>query len=82
MRVGVDFDTANYIGDEEDGVYYDVACFHGEWFMAAVVDCNTASFTDTLVEDDGPYATKELALEGGRNAAIEWCITNNVSWKD
>jgi hypothetical protein len=78
--VEVDFDEATYIGNEEDGVYFAVGEVKGKgWFLSAVVDCNSAGFTETLVTDDGPYPTREEAEMGGRNAAYEWCSTNEIA---
>lgn len=79
----VDFDEATYIGNEEDGVYYQTAQTPtGDWYMSADVDCNSGHFTQPLVTDDGPYATEAEADTAGRNAAIEWCITNGVDWEE
>jgi len=79
-----DFDEATYVGDEEDGVYYQVAR-KGQrcgWYMTAVVDCNTASFCDNLIVDDGPYDTEAEAEEAGKNAAVEWCVNNYVNYEE
>jgi hypothetical protein len=90
----VDMDTAFYLGDEEDGVYFDAKqSAGGDWYMGAVVDCNSANFTDDqrwvgawacgpLVCDDGPYAQLGLALDAGLNAAVEWCSDNDVHYSE
>ena len=81
--VPFDVDDATYIGDEDDGVYFQVAQGDdGKWYMTAVVDCNTAHFTDDLVVDDGPYDSEDAAIMGGKNAAIGWCADNDVEWSD
>jgi hypothetical protein len=74
----VDVDAAFYEGSSGDGVYYDVARGPGGWFMSAIVDSDTGSFVDTLVQDDGPYRSKRRALQAGQDAARDWCYTNDV----
>jgi hypothetical protein len=76
--VTFDIDEATYIGNAEDGVYYQIAEKHGKWYMTAVVDSNTGSFVDNLIVDDGPYDTEQEALKAGAAVAQEWCIDNNV----
>ena len=76
----VDFDTADYIGSGENGVYYAVGEGPDGWYLSTTVD--SSSFTDTLTKDDGPYKTEEEAKEGGRSAAVEWCVTNQVDWAE
>lgn len=79
----VDFDNpAAYVGDENDGVYVGVGKGPDGWYASTVVDSNTGSFVDSLVMDDGPYPTEAEALEAGKGQAIEWCLTNGVSWED
>jgi hypothetical protein len=79
----VDMDSATYIGSEDDGVYVAVAEGQdGGWYTSSTVDCNTSHFTDTLVQDQGPYPTREKALAAGINGAKDWCITNNVQWEE
>jgi hypothetical protein len=80
--VPFDVDDATYVGDENDGVYYQVAKGEDGWYMTAVVDCNTAHFVDDLVVDDGPYESEAAAIMGGKNAAFEWCMNNHVLWSD
>lgn len=75
-------DYATYVGDEKDGVYYQTARGPDGWYLTAVVDSDTGHFVDTLTEDDGPYETEERADMAGRDCAIEWCFTNNVSYED
>lgn len=76
----VDFkaDDAEYIGDERDGVYYQVAEGPGGWYLTVVVDSDTGSFVDTITKDDGPYSSEGEALEAGRGAAMDWCADNDV----
>ena len=79
----VDFDDpAAYVGDEDDGVYVGVGEGPDGWYASTVVDSNTGSFVDSLVTDDGPYETREKALEAGKSQAVEWCLDNQVSWED
>lgn len=78
--VEFDVDEAEYIGDEEDGCYVAVGRDDDGWYYTVVVDCNTASFVEDLATDIGPYGTREDALEGGRSCAIDWCLTNGISY--
>jgi hypothetical protein len=76
----VDFDDAEYIGNDEDGVYFAVAKDRrGCWWMSAAVDCNSGHFTDMLVTDDGPYLTEAEAQSAGRSMARHWCENNDVN---
>jgi hypothetical protein len=77
---GVDFDEATYIGDEKDGVYYQVTQAKDGWYVSATVDSDTGSFVDTIVDRDGPYATETEARMVGEDAAKEWCFHNEVEW--
>ena len=78
--VPFDVDDATYVGDEENGVYYQVARGADGWYLTAVVD--TASFVDNLVVDDGPYDSEADAIQGGKNAAFDWCFANDVLLDD
>lgn len=77
----VDFDEATYIGNEDDGVYFAVAKGRDGWYMSAVVDCNTSHFVESLVTDDGPYKTENEANWAGRDAAVQWCVDNDVNYE-
>jgi hypothetical protein len=82
----VDMDTAAYVGDETDGVYYAVAHQpRGKakgWYVSTVVDCNSSSFCQPLITDDGPYATEAEAWAAGMNGARDWCIENDVRYDE
>jgi hypothetical protein len=80
--VQFDVDEATYIGDEEDGVYYQVGSGEGGWYMTAVVDCDSAGFVDNLVVDDGPYISETEALRAGKSCAIDWCLSNDISYQE
>ena len=75
----VDFDTATYVGDENDGVYFAVAKGPDGWYVSASVDCNSRHWTDTLITDDGPYPTESSARLAGKDCARSWCRDNDVS---
>lgn len=75
-------DGAEYVGDGDDGCYYQVAEGPGGWYFTVVVDSDTGSFVDTIAKDDGPYATHKAAWETGRGLAIEWCLTNHISYDE
>lgn len=80
--VPFDTDDATYVGDGNDGVYYQVAKGDDGWYLTAVVDCNSAHFTADLVVDDGPYESEAAAIMGGKNAAFGWCLDNGVAFDD
>ena len=62
----VDFDTAFYVGNGEDGVYYAASKGRKGWYCSTVVDVNSgANFCDSLVTDDGPYKSEAEALQAG-----------------
>lgn len=76
----VDVDTAEYIGDSEDGVYFAVAAKGSHaWYWSALVDSDSAGFVASLVEDAGPYESQEAAHEAARDRAREWCHDNDVT---
>jgi hypothetical protein len=74
----VDMDTATYVGNEDDGVYFTVAKSRNGWYVSTLVDCNTSHFTDVLQTDDGPYKTEADAQRAGHHAAVNWCVDNDV----
>lgn len=80
----VDFDPdhAVYIGDGEDGVYVQTAEGEGGWYVTTVVDCNTGSFCENGLTDDGPYPTEDEAAGAGVEYAQDWCWSNDVSFDD
>lgn len=75
-------DSASYVGDEQDGCYYSAGHGPNGWYYTVVVDCDSAGFVDTIVSDDGPYNTEDDAKQAGKNQAIDWCLTNHVSYDD
>lgn len=83
LDCSVDVGEATYIGDGNDGVYYQVfADENDQFWMSALVDSDYGRFVDSLVESDGPYDSPEDAELAGRDAAMEWCGWNNVSYSD
>lgn len=76
----VDVDTAYYIGDGDDGVYFNT--FKDEanntYWMSAIADCDTGCFCDSLVTAQGPYDSISDAIRAGIDTAAEWCILNDV----
>jgi hypothetical protein len=76
--VSFDVDEAEYIGGEEDGVYYQTAEGPDGWYMTAVVDCDTGGFCDNLTTDDGPHDSDNEARAAGIYLAVEWCSENAV----
>jgi len=75
-------DHAIYVGDDEDGVYFQTAKGPDGWYVTAVVDSNTGAFVDTILDDDGPYETEEDAEVAGRDCATQWCFDNEVNFKE
>ena len=79
----VDFDNAYSVcageGEQVDCVYFDVAEGSDGWYMSASIDCDSASFTDTYVVDDGPYPSEEAAMQAGMNAASQWMADNDYT---
>ena len=74
-----DIDEAqHYFGDEDDGCYVYAAQYRGKWHVDVVVDCNTSSFTDTLLNGDGPYENEQDAVSAGEGVARQWCFDNEV----
>jgi hypothetical protein len=79
----VDVDEATYVGDSDDGCYYDAAQDRdGKWYTTVLVDSDTGSFVSTLVQDDGPFDTHEEAMAAGRCWAENWCVDNGVVLDD
>lgn len=76
--VAFDADVAEYIGNEEDGVYVQAGQDHRGFYVTCVVDCDSASFVDNLGPEMGPYIDENKALCAGRIVAIDWCLTNGV----
>lgn len=72
------WDTARYEGDEEDGCYINVAEGNDGFYTTVSVDCNTSSFTENLMTDDGPYESFDIAEQVGLNYATNWCLDNEV----
>lgn len=75
----VNLDSAEYVGDGENGVYYDIGMYDDDWYVSAVVD--TPHFVDFMFKDDGPYEGRREALAAGRVAAGDWCYENNVRFE-
>ena len=80
MIVEVNVDHASYVGNNEDGCYYQTAETDEGWYVTVVVDCGSAAFTADYLVDEGPFDTKQEAELAGESAAQEWCIINEVDW--
>lgn len=65
-----------YIGDDENGVYWKLEQRGSEWWVKAHVDAD--HFTDDL-PDLGPYLDEETADIEATHQAINWCLTNGVN---
>ena len=77
--VNFNVDDARYVGDEEDGCYYQVAEGPDGWYLTVVVDCDSAGFVADYTTDDGPYDSEDEAWTAGHDAGMEWCYTNEVN---
>ena len=69
-------DKAHYVGDDENGVYFDAKRKDSGWYLDVMVD--SENFTADIVNGDGPYPTKIVALEEGRALGLQWCFDNDV----
>jgi hypothetical protein len=74
--------AGSYIGNADDGVWFAVAEGpDGKWYMSAIVDCDTAGFSDSLTIDE-PYDDHGAAWDAGLNLARTWCEENSVRWRE
>lgn len=80
--VQFDVDDAEYVGDGEDGCYYQTAEGPNGWYVTVVVDSNTGSFVDNLITDDGPYRSDEEAGQAGKYLSRDWCNMNEVDFTE
>lgn len=76
--VPFDVDVAAYYGNGKDGCYYQTAKGPDGWYVTVVVDCETGSFVQDLVTDDGPHPSEESAESMGHETAVDWCLENDV----
>jgi hypothetical protein len=77
--VCVDVDEATYVGDEMDGVYYQVfEDEHGDFWFSTLVDCNTSGFCEGMTTGAGPYVSYKQAENWARDEAFDWCGCNGV----
>jgi hypothetical protein len=82
-EVPYDVDEAEYIGDEQDGCYVQAGQGPSDkWYVTVVVDSETGSFIDTILDTDGPHETEAAAMECGRDWAFKWCCDNGVNIDD
>jgi hypothetical protein len=79
--VDFDVDEATYVGDGSEGVYYQVAEGPDGWYLTTVVDTEKGAYVGTMSDNDGPYESEEAANFAGRDAAITWCIDNEVNYE-
>jgi len=80
MIVKFNVDHASYVGNDEDGCYYQTAGTDESWYVTVIVDCRSANFTADYLVDEGPFDTEQEAELAGESAAQEWCINNEVDW--
>ena len=70
-------ETAFWLGDNEDGVYFDAIKHGRNWKVKALVDSDTGSFTADLPVP-GVFKSRKDAIDKAICAAIEWCMGNGV----
>ena len=75
-------DEARYVGDDEDGCYYQAAEGEDGWYVTIVVDCDSAGFVSDHTTDDGPYPSEDDAWEAGRSGSMDWCLEMGVAFDD
>lgn len=76
-----DIDEASYLGDEDNGCYWQTGQGKdGKWYVTVVVDA--AHFVDTIYSDNGPFETEADADQAGKNAASDWCMDNEISMEE
>ena len=77
-HVEVDLDNAYSMSDlaGTNFVYFDVGGQGDKWFMSAVTDCPNMS--EIMIEDDGPYRSRDTAVEAGMRAAYDWFSNNDL----
>lgn len=73
-RVAQITDDATFVGDGSDGVYYRVAQGHDGWYVSSQSTC-------PLLDDDGPYESREEAEAVGRESAERWCRDGDVAFE-
>lgn len=69
---------AYYVGDDNDGAYYQVAKGRKGWYVTVWVD---GAWTGDIATDKGPWKTEQEALDWGRGEAQEWCLKNGISYE-
>jgi hypothetical protein len=75
----VDVDEARYVGDGDDGVYYQVfEDSAGSFWWSALIGCNSGAFCEALAVGEGPYDREDCAWLDACNAGSEWCAINEV----
>ncbi len=75
----LDWDHAEYVGDDESGVYFGAVQSGGTWWCLAVVDSTRGGggFTCDLAAEPG-YSSEAMATSAARDAAMNWCHWNDV----
>src|SRR5689334_10636084 len=73
----VEVDSAEFIGDDTDGVYVTACQGPDGWYASGMIDSETG-FVQELVHDVGPFPTEGEAMAEIRGLAREWCIENEV----
>ncbi len=73
---------ASYVGDGNDGGYYQSGEGPDGWYVSSIIDSDTGSFVDAYITDDGPYPTEAMADQAGGDGIRNWCIENGVTYEE
>ena len=76
-----DIDETTYIGDGDKGCYFQTGPDRKNRWYVTVCWEDQHTFEE-FITDDGPYSTEDEARLAGENAAIEWCINNDVDYTE
>ena len=82
MSFEIDKNEALYVGDGEDGAYYQIFDYEGCHWVTVMVESSSGGFYHSIIKGGGPYESKEEAYRTGRAAAYEWCHCNGVTVDD
>ncbi len=72
---------AEWIGDDQDGGYYQAGKGPDGWYVSSIIDSDTGGFVDSYITDDGPYPTEAAAQQAGADGLKDWCLENGVNFE-
>src|ERR1041385_1414088 len=75
----VDPDNAYVVSGKDSTVYFDVGQgFDDKWYVSIITD--STGYSGDLLADDGPYDSEQEAIQGGKNAAVQWFVNNGLEY--